>query len=86
MLNFIVIINSKIKMKKSSYNKVLAFLFVVSLMLPLSVSFQSCTKNGPKYHNKVKYNKPKNGGKKTHASGDMGRQRFKKKYRRKKLR
>lgn len=73
-------------MKKSSYNKVFAFLFVVSFMLPLSISFQSCTKTGPKYHNKVKYNKPKNGGAKMHSSGDMGRQRFKKKYRNKKVR
>ena len=73
-------------MKKSSYNKVLAFLFVIALIFQLAVSFQSCSKNGPKYHNKVKYNKSKNGGQKTHSSGDMGRQRFKKKYRNKKMR
>jgi hypothetical protein len=65
-------------MKKSRYSKVLAFLFVVSLVLPLTVSFQSC---GNAKYNKLKYNKSRNGGKRVGASGDMGRDRYKKRYR-----
>ena len=64
-------------MKKSIYTKCLSFLFVVSLVLPLSVSFQSC--KADKY-NKVKYNKGRNGGGKVNSNGSMGRQRYKKKY------
>lgn len=64
-------------MKKSTYTKFLTFLFVVSLVLPLSVSFQSCKSDK---HNKVKYNKSRNGGTKVNSKGSMGRQRYKKKY------
>ena len=64
-------------MKKSTYSKFLAFLFVASLVLPLSMSFQSCSSN--KY-NKVKYNKSRNGGSKVNSNGSMSRQRYKKKY------
>lgn len=64
-------------MKKSVYSKVLAFLFVASFVLPLSVSFQSCKADR---HNKVKYNKSRNKGKKVNSNGSMGRQRYKKKY------
>ena len=57
-------------MKKSMYSKFLAFLFVFSLVLPVSMSFQSCG-GGTKY-NKLKYNKSRNGGKRVNSNGRMG--------------
>jgi hypothetical protein len=64
-------------MKKSTYSKLLAFLFVATLVMPLAVSFQSCKSDK---HNKLKYNKPRNRGKKVNSNGSMGRDRYKKKY------
>ncbi|MBL4669404.1 MAG: hypothetical protein HRT73_09415 [Flavobacteriales bacterium] len=52
-------------MKKSFFSKTLAFLFLCSLMIPLSVSMQSCSK-------KPKYNKSRNGGKRVGSSGHVG--------------
>ncbi len=57
-------------MKKSLFSKILAFVFMGSLMIPVSVSLQSCSK-GPKY------NKPRNGGKRVHSSGKVGNRRHK---------
>ena len=42
-------------MKKSTYSKLLAFLFVATLVMPLAVSFQSCKSDK---HNKLNITNP----------------------------
>lgn len=61
-------------MKKSLYSKVLSCVFLLSLMIPLSTSFQSC-KSGSK-----KYNRPRNGGAKVHSSGKVGNRKSKNRH------
>lgn len=51
-------------MKKSFLSKFLAFFFLCSLIVPVSVSLQSC--------GGTKYNKPRNGGKRINSSGSVG--------------
>lgn len=53
------------EMRKSTFSKILAFVFVVSLAIPVSTTLVSCNKKG-------KFNKPRNGGKKVHSSGRVG--------------
>jgi|TARA_B110000116_G_C16220035_1_gene309006 hypothetical protein len=50
-------------MKKSFLSKFLAFFFLCSLVVPVTVSLQSC--GGPKY-------KTRNGGKRVNSSGKVG--------------
>jgi len=52
-------------MKKSFFSKILALIFICSLLVPVSVSLQSCS-------NGMKYNKPRNGGKRVSSSGHVG--------------
>jgi hypothetical protein len=59
-------------MKKSFLSKVLAFLFLCSLMVPVTVTMQSC--------GKPKYNKSRNGGKKLNSSGRVGNRRHKNRH------
>jgi len=59
-------------MKKSSLSKVLALVFLCSLVVPVTVSMQSC--------GKPKYNKPRNGGKKLNSSGRVGNRRHKNRH------
>ena len=62
-------------MRKSFLGKILAFLFVCSLMVPVSVSMQSCTSS-----KKGRYNKPRNGGKKINSSGHVGNRKSKNRH------
>jgi len=57
-------------MKKSTFSKILAFVFVASLAIPVSTTLTSCSK-------KAKFNKPRNGGKKVSSSGRVGNRRHK---------
>ncbi|MDF1673311.1 MAG: hypothetical protein P1U41_07375 [Vicingaceae bacterium] len=57
-------------MKKSLFSKILAFVFVASLAIPVSMTMQSCSK-------KAKFQKPRNGGKKVNSSGRVGNRRHK---------
>lgn len=59
-------------MKKSLFSKILAFVFVGSLMIPVTVSIQSC--------GKPKYNKPRNGGKRVNSSGHVGNRKHKNRH------
>lgn len=56
------------EMRKSTFSKILAFVFVASLAIPVSSTLVSCSK-------KAKFNKPRNGGKKVHSSGKVGNRR-----------
>jgi|GEM_PF-870044 len=67
-------------MKKSYFSKFLVALFVISIVVPVSFSMQSCRQD--KY-NKLRYNKSRNGGRKIKSNGDMGRDRYKKRYKHK---
>ena len=73
-------LSNLLKMKKSYFSKILTALFVISIILPVSFSMQSCRHD--KY-NKLKYNKPRNGGRKIKSNGSMGRDRYKKRYKHK---
>jgi hypothetical protein len=55
-------------MKKSFLSKFLAFFFLCSLAVPVTVSLQSCS--GPKY-------KTRNGGKRINSSGKVGHRKSK---------
>ena len=59
-------------MKKSFLSKVLAFFFLCSFMIPISVSIQSCSN--------PKYNKSRNGGKRMNASGSVGNKKHKNRH------
>jgi hypothetical protein len=59
-------------MKKSFFSKILAFIFFCSLMIPVTVTLQSC--GGPKY------NKPRNGGKRVMSSGTVGNRKHKNRH------
>lgn len=58
------------EMRKSTFNKILAFVFVVTIVIPVSTTVVSCSK-------KSKFNKPRNGGKKINSSGKVGNRRHK---------
>jgi len=58
------------EMRKSIFSKILAFVFVVAVVIPASTTVVSCSK-------KAKFNKPRNGGKKVHSSGKVGNRRHK---------
>jgi len=53
-------------MKKSFFNKILALIFICSFLVPVSFSLQSCGGS------KMKYNKPRNGGRRVSSSGHVG--------------
>lgn len=57
-------------MKKSTFSKILAFVFVASLAIPVSTTLTSCGK-------KSKFNKSRNGGKRVNSSGRVGNRRHK---------
>ncbi|PJA09027.1 MAG: hypothetical protein COX70_02480 [Flavobacteriales bacterium CG_4_10_14_0_2_um_filter_32_8] len=59
-------------MKKSFLGKILAIFFVFSLLVPVTISIQSC--------GKPRYNKPRNGGKKIKSSGHVGNPRSKNRH------
>ena len=59
-------------MKKSFLSKLLAFFFLCSLMVPVTVSLQSC--------GSPKYNKPRNGGKRISSSGRVGHKKSKNRH------
>lgn len=59
-------------MKKSFLGKVVAFIFLCSLLVPVSVSLQSCKS--------TKYNKPRNGGKRVNSSGHVGNRKHKNRH------
>ena len=56
------------EMRKLTFSKILAFVFVATIALPVSTTMVSCSK-------KAKFNKPRNGGKKVHSSGKVGNRR-----------
>ncbi|MGB0887422.1 MAG: hypothetical protein ACPGSL_04815 [Vicingaceae bacterium] len=58
-------------MKKSLYSKFLVFFFLCSLIVPVTVSLQSCS--GHKY-------KTRNGGKRISSSGKVGNKRSKNRH------
>ncbi len=60
-------------MKKSFLSKVVAFFFLCSLIIPVSVTLQSCG-GGPKY------NKPRNKGKRISSSGHVGNRKHKNRH------
>ena len=59
-------------MKKSFIGKILALFFIFSLLIPVSVSLQSC--------GKPKYNKSRNGGKRIGSSGHVGNRKSKNRH------
>lgn len=58
-------------MKKSFLSKFLAFFFLISLVVPVTVSLQSC--GGAKY-------KTRNGGKRVNSSGRVGHKKSKNRH------
>ena len=62
-------------MKKSFLSKILALFFLCSLLVPVTVSLQSCSSN-----KKGKYNKARNKGKKINSSGRVGNRKSKNRH------
>ncbi len=58
------------EMKKSTFSKILAFVFVATLAIPVSTTLTSCSK-------KAKFQKPRNGGKRVNSSGHVGNRKHK---------
>lgn len=59
-------------MKKSFLSKILALFFFCSLMIPVTVSMQSCSQ--------PKYNKSRNGGSRVNSSGHVGNRKSKNRH------
>lgn len=59
-------------MKKSTFSKILVFVFVAGLAIPVSTTLISCKS--------TKYNKPRNGGAKVNSSGHVGNRKHKNRH------